>query len=97
MNERAFPARLSRRLRIIAGTLGAPVTLGGLYLLLHSIALTTASEPPDWRVVGAVFLCGLVTCALGGKLLYLSATGRRRGRVQRWLSALFDATIEAVP
>jgi hypothetical protein len=82
---------LSTPLRI-AAAVGGLVALGLTWLFGVGAALGADSRDSDeaWYIIASLALLALVFGALGLQLLYLGATGRRRGPVHRWLSAFVD-------
>jgi hypothetical protein len=71
--------------------LGTILTAGGLLLLAAAVAGWLRDSTPEWYAQVVTLFAGLACGALGARLLVIAARGRYRGRLQRWLSVMFDA------
>ena len=80
--------------RVVAAAIGT-VLLAVMALLLGGVAADSLSGGAEsWFTLVSMVVFAALTGVIGAQLVYLAATGKRGGRLQRWLSANRDAIMD---
>jgi membrane associated rhomboid family serine protease len=83
--------------RGVAAAIGI-LLLGVMVLFLGGVAAELASGGSEsWFTRVSVAFFAALTGVIGAQLVYFAVTGKRRGRLQRWLSAIRDAILDVHP